>query len=751
MSVRKGIPRAVCAGFGVILILCLLTGCANSGGVITSLEDLKKPKTKIGVAYDVVECEILKQDYPDAEIVTYSDNQLAYEDVSNGRLDAHGYTRVDMEFAMSNGVKGVRLLDENYNTHSIAVGLSASSKIPDLEKKINDFIAKLRADGTLDDMYKRWVTLGEETMPDIPKPESPTLKLRVGTTGGVTPFSYYKGTKLTGYDIELAYRFADYLGAEVEFKVSDFNGAIAAAQVGEIDCIMSNLFVTDERKEQLIFSDTLFEMQMAVMVKDDGKGAITSLDDLKNGNIAVMTGTNFPDHVLKCLPDATLMYFNTSADCVNAVKNGKADAAAYDEPSARYLMTEDSAVTFLPEFLEKVDYGYIFQKSEKGEALRDKLDEYIIKLKSDGTLQSLQDKWFDCEDLSAITLPDYRELPETNGKVTAATIEGPPFSFMSDGLMGGYEVEILYMFCRDNGYALEITEVNMDAIISAVQSGKFDTAFCGISITEERKESMLFSEPDYSGGTVLVVNKAGDAQSVNFFESIGESFVKTFVRENRWKMFLQGIGTTVLITVVSVILGTLIGFFVYMRCRKGNRAANAITRFCIWLIHGMPVVVLLMILYYIVFGKVEISGTIVSIIGFTLIFASSVFNMLKSGVGAVDRGQTEAAYALGFTDRRSFYRVVLPQALPHFMPSYKGEITSLIKATAVVGYVTVQDLTKMGDIVRSRTYDAFFPLIAVAIIYFVLAAILTFIVNKIEIGVNPRRRSREAILKGVKN
>ena len=92
------------------------------------------------------------------------------------------------------------------------------------------------------------------------------------------------------------------------------------------------------------------------------------------------------------------------------------------------------------------------------------------------------------------------------------------------------------------------------------------------------------------------------------------------------------------------------------------------------------------------------------------------FGMLKVGVGAIDKGQTEAAYALGYTDRRAFFRVVFPQALPHFMPSYKRSITELIKATAIVGYVAVQDLTKMGDLIRSRTYEAFFPLIVTAVL-----------------------------------
>ena len=206
---------------------------------------------------------------------------------------------------------------------------------------------------------------------------------------------------------------------------------------------------------------------------------------------------------------------------------------------------------------------------------------------------------------------------------------------------------------------------------------------------------------------------------------------------------------TLLITILSIIFGTILGFWVFMLCRNGNPIANTITDFCVWLVQGMPMVVLLMILYYIVFGSFAISGAAVSIIGFTLVFGSAVFGMIKAGVGAIDKGQLEAAYTLGYTNRHAFYRIILPQAMPHFMPAYKGEITAIIKATAIVGYVAVQDLTKMGDIVRSRTYEAFFPLIAVAIIYFILAAILTFLVNRIELRIDPKKRTLEQIKKEV--
>ena len=156
-----------------------------------------------------------------------------------------------------------------------------------------------------------------------------------------------------------------------------------------------------------------------------------------------------------------------------------------------------------------------------------------------------------------------------------------------------------------------------------------------------------------------------------------------------------------------------------------------------------------MILYYVIFGHIDIKAIWVSIIAFTLTFGSSFYGMLQFGAGAVDIGQTEAAYALGFTDWQTFFKIILPQAALHFMPSYKAEVSELVKATAIVGYIAVQDLTKMGDIVRSRTYEAFFPLISVAVIYFILAALLNTITNIIHARITPSKRKPEDILRGI--
>ena len=480
--------------------------------------------------------------------------------------------------------------------------------------------------------------------------------------------------------------------------------------------------------------------------------AYTSLEDFAGKRIGVTTGTIQGPAVEREIPTAEISYYNSIPDLLTAARQGKIDGFSSADQIIRYLMIENDDLTYLDEPLsEPTDSGAIFPKTEKGAALRDEFNEYLAEARASGVMEELDKIWFG-RDESLKTVLDSSALSGENGTLVLATDASmAPASYVKDNQIVGQDIDNVLRFCQARGYGLKIVNTGFGSLLDAVVTGKCDFAVGGIGITEERAQSVYFSDPIFSGYSVIAYLKADIAPAQaggGFLSSVADSFGKTFFRESRWKLFLEGIGTTLLITVLSILFGTALGFVVFLLCRRGNPFANTVTRFFVWLINGMPVVVLLMILYYIIFGKVSISGTAVSIIGFTLVFGAAVYSMVRGGVATVDRGQTEAAYALGYTDRRAFFRVVLPQALPHIMPTYKSQITALIKATAIVGYVAVQDLTKMGDIVRSRTYEAFFPLIAVAVIYFILAAILTFIVDRLEIRIDPRRR--QSLLKGVR-
>ena len=745
----------------ILLVLFALTGCAaeknadtaSAGGSITGFSDLEH--ARIGVTTGSVQAMQAEERFPEAELCYFTNEVDLLSALRADKIDAYASAEAMVRYMMAEN-RDLTCLDE-----WLGEGMQVGAIFPKTDAgralcdEFNEFLLTIQENGVYDEIQSIWFGEDESkrVVPDLYELTGERGTLRMAADTSFVPFVYLKDGKPVGTDVDMVVRFCKAYGYGLEVVSMDFSGILPAVVTGKVDFACSGIAIRAERAESVLFSDPILESHSVVACLKSGSEETETpktLADFAHAKIGVATGSIFPDIVHAALPDAELVYLNTTADMVNALKSRKIDAFAIDEPAGRSAQSEDPSMAVCPERLDSADYAFVMPKNAGGEALQTALNAYMQTLWDNGTMEALQAKWFDTPDLSKVESTEYRGLPATNGTIRLITTQYPPFIQSVEGFYSGYEIEILAMFARDCGYALEISEATFDGILASVQAGKADIGCTSVSVTEERKEVMLFSIPDYSGGTVLLTRREGAAEnSGSFWESVSTSFEKTFIRENRWKLFLQGIGTTMLITVLSVLFGTALGFVAFMLCRNGNPAANAVTRFCVWLVRGTPVIVLLMILYYIIFGHVAISGPAVSIVGFTLVFGAGVYGSITAGVGAIDRGQLEAAYALGYTNRRAFYRVILPQAMPHFMPAYKASITEIIKATAVVGYVAVQDLTKMGDIVRSRTYDAFFPLIAVAVIYFILAAILTFIVDRIEVRIDPKRRSKESIRKEV--
>ena len=483
---------------------------------------------------------------------------------------------------------------------------------------------------------------------------------------------------------------------------------------------------------------------------NDATEVYHSIDELNGKRVGVLTGSIFDKLVHERLPDATVSYMNAIADASVALNADKIDFYVADEQLARCLCAQNPNQTILGTLAEDPS-AFIFKKDdEKGALLCRQMNEYIARTREDGSLDALIDLWIGPD--SEKQTVDYDGLSAENGVLTYAisTNIGQPYVFVKDGKYVGYEVAVVAAFCREYGYGLKFFDTDFSGLISAVAVGKADIGSSGISVTEERKESVLFSDTVYYGGVTVVVRNglpAGD--DTGFFASIGESFEKTFIRESRWKLFLSGIGTTMLITLLSAVLGSVIGFLLFLVYRKKYKIFVSVFDIISHFLEKLPVVVIVMILFYVVFGSSNVSGTVVSVIGFTILFSFTVLHLMKTSVDAVDFGQTEAALALGYTDNRAFLRVVFPQAIKHFMPGYKSALVTLIKDTAIVGYIAVMDLTQVSDLVRSRTFEPFFPLIATALIYFLLAYVLIVIVKQAEINFDPRRRKAEKILKGV--
>ncbi len=205
-----------------------------------------------------------------------------------------------------------------------------------------------------------------------------------------------------------------------------------------------------------------------------------------------------------------------------------------------------------------------------------------------------------------------------------------------------------------------------------------------------------------------------------------DSIYKTLIANEGWKVILSGLGTTLLIALCAVIIGTVLGCILALFKISGSRVLRGIATVYTTVIRGIPVVTQLMIFAFVIFGPMGITNKIfVAVIGFGINSGAYVCEIFRAGIQGVDRGQMEAGRSLGLSRGQTMWKIILPQAVKAVLPTYTSEFIALIKETSVAGYVAVTDLTKAGDMIRNATYNAWVPLLTVAAIYLLMTLGLT--------------------------
>ena len=224
---------------------------------------------------------------------------------------------------------------------------------------------------------------------------------------------------------------------------------------------------------------------------------------------------------------------------------------------------------------------------------------------------------------------------------------------------------------------------------------------------------------------------------MHIFGDLPDALSNTFLKDDRWKYLTDGLSTTLIVTFFAVILGMVLGFLIAIvratHDKNGKLGVlNFFAKVYLTVIRGTPVVVQLLILYFIIFATVSIDKTLVAILAFGLNSAAYVAEIVRSCIMSIDNGQFEAGASLGLNYSKTMLCIILPQAFKNILPALANECIVLLKETSVAGYIALVDLTKGGDIIRSQTYEAFLPLIAVAIIYLVMVMFLSAMVSKLE-------------------
>ena len=733
----------------VLFLLSLLSACGTNDkeplSVYRTLDDLSGKK--VAVFTGCFQEAIVEKDYPEVKVMRIDSPTDMVQALLSKQCDAMVMEDYNLRYYLPS-VKGLSILPDKMITSEMGVCFGKGKNV-ELREQFNAFLAQIKSDGTYDEIYDRWINHANEAEMPVITFDEKAEPIRVGTSSTAPPLIFIKDGELAGFEIELMSRFVASIGRRIIWSDMNFAALMPALVSGTQDVVIACMNITPQRAQSVDFSDPYFTCNTHVAVRSENSAdyqdkeqlpVYRTLDDLNGKKIAALTGCFQEALIEKKYPELEVLRVDNHADALQALLAKRCEAVVMDDYLFLYhSQLVNGGLAALSEPLVTLELGACFGKG-KNVGLRKQFNEFLAQIKADGTYEEIYDRWINHG--KDAKMPEIA-VDQTAEPIRIATFSSaPPLAFIKDGKLVGFDVELVTRFAASIGRSVFWSDMNFGALIPALVSGKQDMALAGITITPERAQSIDFSDPYYVCGSTIGIRaeNSEDYQEEiqmseeGFWEGIKTSFYRNIIEENRYLMIVDAFKLTALISLFSALLGTILGGIIcWMRmCRYAFLRRISIVY--IGLMRGMPILVLLMLMFYVVFAGTSVDAVMVSIITFAMNFAAYVSEMFRSSIEGVDKGQTEAGIALGFTPVKTFYHIVMPQAFKQVLPIYKGELISLVKMTSIVGYIAVQDLTKVGDIIRSRTFDAFFPLLMVAILYFLLswafALVLDFIGRK---------------------
>ena len=718
----------------ISLAAFLYEGCKPQREEFNSLDDIKEKR--IGVLMGSIQDEYATKTFTDAEILRIDMTPDLIMSLKTNQCDAIVLPETDVKQALMKN-DDLATLADNIFADNIDAGIGFRDSL--LRDMFNVYLAQIKADGTLDAMLRKWIDSTQNaTMPTL-SVSGGTDPLVVGTTAQGVPFTYLQDNTFVGLDIELISRFAASIKRPVEFSVMNFGALIPSLTAGKVDAIANMVMITEERKKQVLFSDPYYSEGSSILVRKADLAPKPAPprngSDLATARVATMTGTTSEIFIETNYPQARLLLFDDINDAFLAVKSGKADYVLTSFTTSLLAAKNNPELILLPQ--EYIRDGAGIALNKKDTTLLRQIDEVILQFKKEGTMDDIIQRWIrlDNSDYPPVNIPAIKQgTPLRVG--TAANRE--PMCFISNGKIAGLDAELIERIAYALGRPVEYSDMKFSALIAALESGRVDVIISNYSITQERLKRVNFSESYYTNPQILTTlgnlptaTTENSSLKPNLFSRLKESFISNLIVEKRYLLLLEGFKQTVIITLFSVLLGTVVGGLICFLRMNRRKALSGFARVYISVMRGTPILVLLMIFFYVIFASTGLSAVMVAVITFALNMGAYSSEMFRTAIESVDKGQTEAGIALGFTKIQTFLFVVFPQALKRVLPVYKGEVISLLKMTSIVGYIAVIDMAKASDIIRSRTFDAFFPLIVIAIIYFLLAWLLGLALDKL--------------------
>lgn len=461
---------------------------------------------------------------------------------------------------------------------------------------------------------------------------------------------------------------------------------------------------------------------------------VKNAGDLPGAKIGVQLGTTGDIYVSDYENDGSgtkVERYNKGADAIQALKLGKIDCVVIDEQPALEFVKQNTGLKILDDEFTKEDYALCIGKDNP--ELLENVNTAIEKLQSDGTIDSIINNYIGSDSQIGKTPYEKKDVERKNGTLKIGTnAEFPPYEYYEDNQITGIDIDIMQAVCDELGMDMQVEDMAFDSIIAAITSGKVDVGASGFTVTEDRKKNINFTDSYITTKQDIIVKDGSSGSKIGLKEKLYDNFVK----DSRYMYIVKGLGNTVVITLFAVMLGIILGFLIAVVRTSHDRNGgltilNGLCQAYLTIIRGTPVMIQLLIIYYVILASVT-NKILVAAIAFGLNSAAYVAEIVRSGIMSVEIGQFEAGRSLGLDYKQTMTSIILPQAVKNILPALLNEVISLLKETSISGYIGLMDLTKGGDIIRSNTYEAFLPLIAVAIIYLVIVMILSRCVSRLE-------------------
>ena len=636
-----------------------------------------------------------------------------------------------------------------------------SSALPQgspLSRAINRVLAELKNSGELEDFASKWCSAEPEKQEFeklFERDDTPMVNgvLRYATTPGATPLCFMgeDGTML-GMEIEIIRRAAHEFGMDLQIIPVRHDMLLDLLRSGQIDMAGGMLSPDAGNTDNIEFSEAYYDGGAALVTNiphDEYVFGITRLGQLAGKRVGVLPFTFAATQLDEKLPEAIPFYAGQERDLFYLLGTEKIDAFVISEPRAREFLPDYPQFIQIPEFITRVDYSFFFPVEKR--AVCEAFSRQIRAMKKNGTLKAIQNEWLSPKNSKAELPQDGYDAP--NGVLRMGVmIEREPFSYLRDEKLVGYDLETALRAAAAMGFGIEFVRLNPEEFEQALADGRVDFAAAELVARTTSSGKLVYTEPHYNGGIIAIVPDKSKNQRVHmalipqikfFLKEQSFSLHRSLWKDNHMRHILGGFKITLIIAVSAVFCGTLLGIPLCMLRQSKRKIVSIPADIVCALLYNIPILILLMGLYYVVFRRFGFSPLSAAIAIFILRFTASSCRLYMTTLDHIGGVQLDAARALCLRRFTFFRRIIIPQAAAYLAKPFREEIIRLVELTTVVGYVSVWDLTKVVSWIRARTYESFFPIAFATLLYFNLSmfliAVISFLSKKLEVSIRKQK------------